>query len=89
MKTAHKRFELIFSGAFRMITKKRSAIVDVPFYGDGGDYERLYRTVSEYVSDRIPYIILREGQNLEELLKSGEELQDNDVLTIVPLILGG
>ncbi|ORC34091.1 hypothetical protein B4O97_13485 [Marispirochaeta aestuarii] len=82
-------FELSFAGAFRMITKKRSTAVSIPLSGDVRDYERICNVVSGYVTDSIPYIILRDGQNLEELIKSGERIRSNDSLTVVPLILGG
>ncbi|WP_321991017.1 hypothetical protein [Marispirochaeta aestuarii] len=72
-----------------MITKKRSTAVSIPLSGDVRDYERICKVVSGYVPESIPYIILRDGQNLEELIKSGEKLHHKDSLTIVPLILGG
>jgi len=81
--------ELSFAGAFRMITKKKNVNVSVYLSGDRDDFERICKLVTGYVSDSIPYIILREGQNLEELIKSGERIRNNDSLTVVPLILGG
>ncbi len=81
--------ELNFAGAFRMLTKKKNVNVSVHLSGGLDDFERICTVVTGYVSDQIPYIILRDGQNLEELIKSGERIRNNDSLTVVPLILGG
>ena len=81
--------ELNFAGALRIISGKSRLTVKIHLLGDQDDYERICTRVADYVSDRIPYSILRNGQNLAELIKSGEKVRNKDSLTIVPLILGG
>lgn len=81
--------ELQFKGACAMAARRRSAMVLIEASDRSDEYETLLKAVRGFVPEAIPCMILRNGFNIEQQLASGTRLENGDVLTVLPLILGG
>jgi hypothetical protein len=84
-----RELELQFKGACAMAAHRRSARVSIEACADDDAYDQLLQKVREFVPEAIPCLIMRDGFNLEQQLGSGDRLENGNVLTVLPLILGG
>ena len=84
-----RELELEFKGACAMAARCRSATVRIELSDADDMFETLLQAVRGFVPEAIPCLILRDGLNIEQQPGSGARLENGDVLTVLPLILGG
>ena len=87
--TGVRELELQFKGACAMAARRRSATVRIEVTDADDMYETLLQAVRGYVPEAIPCLLMRDGLNLEQQPGAGALLEDGDVLTVLPVILGG
>lgn len=82
-----KRIELRFLGACSAAAGVDRTIIEIR--GSEGELQSIMEEIAGRVAGRIPYIALRDGVLITTIYAEGASLANEDVVTVVPVVLGG